>query len=315
MMICSPESQQSDKLSKITKSRLDKEPKTEFKFGIGEWYGRSFADLTGDQRREFAAIQSLQRENRPKQLCPFLSQAEKPVNCHKDGGICSLRSYERSRTTGVVTLDSRRSPLVTTCPSRFEQKGTIYSWVNEIMLPNQTAIPIGEIPFLLPSPKVGHGRKTGRREIGSMDNVLAVPGTDPLIWCPLNLQSVCFLSKKMNFEFDAIAKTTGEGIPFPLKCRRPDYRNSFTKRLLPQLQMMVPSLSRSAKKMAVVIDEEFFGQFAPIKTERHISMAEILWFVVKFVKYEIEAKQFILRPQFVHMTTLEASVASMLHLE
>jgi hypothetical protein len=178
-MTLSSEPQQSEKSGKKTKSPVNKEPKPEFKFGIGEWYGRSFVDLTGDQRREFATLQSLSRETRPKQLCPFLSQPGKQVNCHKDGGICSLRSYERSRATGVVTLDSRRSPIVTTCPSRFEQNGTIYSWVNESVLPNQIAIPIGETPFLRRFPKVGDASKTGRREVGRMDNVLVVPGTDP----------------------------------------------------------------------------------------------------------------------------------------
>ena len=137
MMTSSPEPQEGGKPDKRMKPPIKKVPKPEFKFGIGEWYGKSFADLTGDQRRQFAAIQFLPKEIRPKQLCPFLSRPEKSVNCHpeksvnchKEGGICSLRSYERSRLTGSVALDSRRSPLVTTCPSRFEQNGTIYSWV------------------------------------------------------------------------------------------------------------------------------------------------------------------------------------------
>jgi hypothetical protein len=209
----------------------------------------------------------------------------------------------------MVTLDTRRSPLVTTCPSRFEQNGTIYKWVNDIVLPNQTAVPIGETPFLRRAPRVADNSKAARREVGRMDNVLVVPSTDPLMWCPVEKQAVYFSGKKMSLEFEAIAKTEGDAIPFLLENRRPDYRSSSAKRLLPQLETKVPSLSKWAKKMAVVVDEEFFAQFAPMQAEEHISLAEILWFVVK---YEMEGTQFVLQPQFMRMTTLETSITGVI---
>src|SRR5258708_6020155 len=167
-MATPPGPPQAGKDAKRTKLLISKEPKPEYKLGIGEWYGRSFVHLTGAQRRQFAAMQSLPREVRPKQPCPFLSKAGKDVNCHKEGGICSLRSYERSRMTGLVTVDTRRSPLVTTCPSRFEQDGTIYEWVRDVVLPNQTAVPIGETPFLRRAPRVVDDSKAARREVGRM---------------------------------------------------------------------------------------------------------------------------------------------------
>ena len=308
-MISTPPEPPSGKRPKTRSSRARKEPKPQFKFGIGEWYGRSFADLTGDERRQYAAIQFLPKDERPKQPCPFLSRPDRSVNCHKEGGICSLRSYERSRITGLVTLDSRRSPLITTCPSRFEQAGTICKWVNEVVLPNQAAFPIGETPFLRRTPKIGETSKAARREVGRMDNVLVVPDTEPLMWCPVEKQAVYFSGKRMLLEFDAIARTLDDRIPFPLESRRPDYRSSAAKRLLPQLETKIPSLSKWAKKMAVIVDEEFFAQFDPMKEEEHITLAEILWFVVK---YEMQETQFVLRPGFVRMTTLDVSIAGII---
>ena len=113
----------------------------------------------------------------------------------------------------------------------------------------------------------------------------------------------------MLLEFDAIARTLDDRIPFPLESRRPDYRSSAAKRLLPQLETKIPSLSKWAKKMAVIVDEEFFAQFDPMKEEEHITLAEILWFVVK---YEMQETQFVLRPGFVRMTTLDVSIAGII---
>lgn len=142
-----------------------------------------------------------------------------------------------------------------------------------------------------------------------MDNVLIVPNTNPLMWCPVEKQAVYFSGREMRLEFEAIAKSNSDAIPFPLAHRRPDYRSCAAKRLLPQLETKVPPLSKWAKKMAVVVDEEFFAQFAAMKEEDHISLAEILWFVVK---YEKEGESFVLRTKSLHMTTLLTSIAGVI---
>ncbi|MFB3814636.1 MAG: NotI family restriction endonuclease [Terriglobales bacterium] len=230
------------------------------------------------------------------------------VDCHKDSGICSLRSYERSRQTGVVTTDSRRSNLVATCPSRFEQNDTIYSWVNEVVLPNDVATPIREIPFLKRSPKLGETAES-KREAGRIDSVLVVPNTDPLRWCPIEKQAVYFSGKKMALEFEAIAKTRGDDIQFPVISRRPDYRSSSAKRLLPQLETKVTALSKWGKKTAVIVDEEFFREFAPMEEEQHITNSEIVWFVVK---YELEEDRFVLKRAFTRLATLKNSIQAVI---
>jgi hypothetical protein len=51
--------------------------RTQYRMGIGEWYGRSFADLTGEERKYYASIQLTPKKDRPAQPCPFLSTKER----------------------------------------------------------------------------------------------------------------------------------------------------------------------------------------------------------------------------------------------
>ncbi|MGH9794959.1 MAG: NotI family restriction endonuclease [Candidatus Acidiferrales bacterium] len=286
------------------KAKPNKELEPEHRFGIGEWYGKSFAHMPGDERRQFAALQHIPKEQRPKQACPFLSRPGKSADCHKEGGICSLRSYERSRLTGEVKIDSRRSTLITICPSRFEQNGTIHRWVNDVVLPNDNAISIGETPFLRRAPKATD-TKESTRKAGRIDNILVVPATDPLRWCPIEKQAVYFSGKRMMLDFQVIATAVGDAIPFPVLRRRPDYRSSSAKRLLPQLETKVTALSKWGKKTAVVVDEDFFREFTPMEEEQHITNSEIIWFVVR---YELQTDRFTLIKGFTRMATLKNAI-------
>jgi hypothetical protein len=92
----------------------------------------------------------------------------------------------------------------------------------------------------------------------------------------------------MTSDFKAIEKLTEEekGIPFPTKVRRPDFRSSGPKRLMPQLQIKVPTISRWGKKMAVVVDEPFWNSLGRITEVPYISNSDIVWFIVKYVPRE-----------------------------
>lgn len=291
--------------------KVKKEAKYQYRFGIGEWYGHSFMHLTADQRRQYASAQLLPKEERPKETCPFLSRPGKSVACHKEGGICSLRSYQLSAATSEVTVDPRRSTIVTICPSRFEQDATIYPWINKTILPGYSAVPIGETPFLERTPKVGEDKAT-KRKAGRIDNILVAPESNPLQWIPVEKQAVYFSGRKMMLDFQNIATMEGEALPFPVIRRRPDYRSSSAKRLLPQLQTKVGILLGWAKKTAVLVDEDFFLQFGPMKEEEHISNAHLVWFVVEYV---LQGSNFVLKPKFSRMVTLENSIRAVIAAE
>jgi len=110
----------------------------------------------------------------------------------------------------------------------------------------------------------------------------------------------------MKNDFAVIRGHVGDALPFPAVLRRPDYRSSGPKRLMPQLQIKVPSLRRWGKKMAVVVDRSFFLAMGKMRTVPHISNCDVAWFVVRYE--ETTGGRFRLSRDSVQFTTLEDSV-------
>jgi hypothetical protein len=118
----------------------------------------------------------------------------------------------------------------------------------------------------------------------------------------IEMQAVYFSGQGMKTEFKAI-EDEPTNLLFPTAIRRPDFRSSGPKRLMPQLQIKVPALRRWGKTMAVVIDKSFFASIAPMRRAPHISNADIAWFVVNY-----DGPQGELRVSDIVLTTLESSV-------
>lgn len=74
---------------------------------------------------------------------------------------------------------------------------------------------------------------------------------------------------------------------------------------MPQLQIKVPTLSRWGKKMAVVVDEDFFKSMGAMDRVPDISNCDIAWFVVG---YNIKNDHAELAKRDVFLTTLEKAV-------
>jgi hypothetical protein len=288
----------------VKTKKANRPKKAQYRFGIAEWYGRSFVTLTDAERRAYAEEQF--QEELPNELCPFLSTQSNAVKCWKRGGVCSLRSYQKS-ADGIVTLDQRASTIRTICPSRFEQGQTIYPWIADVLLEDRDAVPIGQINFLERVPLIGGSQEEvpNQEDVGRIDNVLVVRNSNPLKWCPVEIQAVYFSGKKMAFDFEAIRASDSKGLPFPTKTRRPDYRSSGPKRLMPQLQVKVPTLRRWGKKMAVVVDQDFFGAMGQMEAANDVSNSDVAWFVVK---YRETPQGIQLEPSTVFLTGLEDAV-------
>lgn len=234
-------------------------------YGIGEWYGRLYCHLDHKEAIEFVGASNVK--------CPFKSDAI----CRKQGGVCSLQAYELSDGKSIPV-----GPLVTTCPNRFAERNEVYKWVAQVVIETSQPILLGEISFLRSVSKQTEDTEEGREDVGRIDNVLLHPELDLLRWCGLEMQAVYFSGSSMHGEFAQVAKHSGLWPPFPVGRRRPDYRSSGPKRLMPQLQIKVPTLRRWGKKMAVVVDEAFFNALAPMTAVSDISNADIVWFVVQF---------------------------------
>ena len=277
------------------------------RFGIGEWYGNSFVNLSHEERKYFAEIQQNPQADVPP--CPFLSTKDNPRPCskHHKGGVCSLRSYEQAGE--LVRVNPAGSTLRATCPNRFEEGGAVYRWIGEVLLDNPDAVPVGQVPFLERVPTMGGHEVSEGEGVGRIDNVLIVPDTTPLQWCAVEIQAVYFSGDKMANDFRAIRRAHGDSLPFPAGRRRPDYRSCGPKRLMPQLQIKVPTLRRWGKKMAVVIDEDFINNMGRMRTVTDLSNADVAWFVVRFDEKSGTPR---LTRGTVYFTELEAAVLGLI---
>ena len=211
------------------------------RYGAAELYGFDVTALAPERIRELA---SAKNKDLP---CPFKPrETSKPVpKCHKKGGVCSLRQYGQEASTVTAV-----GQPVTTCPSRFLEKNLIFEWVGETLLGTKTPVVISELPFLMSSEAAGEEEENGDA-VGKIDKVLVNTGGEPLKWCALEMQAVYFSGKSMENDFALMRTWAGPGLPFPQVQRRPDFRSSGPKRLMPQLQVKVPTISRWGKKIGV----------------------------------------------------------------
>jgi len=277
-------------------------------YGIGEWYGRSFVGLSPDERRSYARLQSVAKRQRASQPCLPRRTPETEVECTKEGGVCSLRLYELNGQTGEVTVaPGEAGGLITTCPYRFYEGDQVFRWIAQDILGHAEPLIVREVGFLeRPSAPGLQGRDdAGSEDVGRIDHVLVHPDTALLSWCALEMQAVYFSGDSMRNEFRMLLEGGGDRLPFPAGRRRPDYRSSGPKRLMPQLQVKVPTLRRWGKKMCVLVDRAFFSALAPMESVDDVSNCDICWFVVRYDEGGGEAR---LTPGFVHLTTLERAV-------
>jgi hypothetical protein len=283
--------------------RLPQEPMSKSKkprYSIGEWYGKDLEKIPAATRRAWAR-RELAAEDLAGVACPFRFGAK----CNKKGGVCSLRLYEQ---TDAGTVAGTGSP-VATCPNRFLEDNLIYQWAGEVVLKNARPVVLSEVGFLKPLQPL-NVEKSGRAHefVGKIDNVLLHPDREELDWCALEIQAVYFSGKEMGHEFSLLKNHAGERLPFPAGQRRPDWRSSGPKRLLPQLQTKVPTISRWGKKMAVVVDEPFFESLVGLNPVGELSNSEIVWLVVG---YEETATGWKLCRKREVLTTLESSVKAL----
>lgn len=281
------------------------------RFGIGEWFGLNLMQLTAEDRRQFASNVLKPKKERPSQPCPFQALKTDAV-CTKDGGVCSLRLYSQGThpTNGCavgVPVEGKQGELRATCPYRFHDELDVFRWVGETILNDPDPLLVGEVGFL----EAGASTDSeGGDDVGRIDMVLVsamTPKVAPMNWAALEIQAVYFSGNAMRGEFDAFNDDAVNWVIFPAGRRHPDYRSSGPKRLMPQLQIKVPTLRRWGKKMAVVVDRAFFDSIGEMDNVAEISNADIAWFIVRFEEVEGQKRTRIVRDE-VRYTTLERSV-------
>ncbi len=280
------------------------------RFGIGEWYGKNLPQLSSPARQMLARETLKPKKERQPQQCPFQARKQGAI-CSKEGGVCSLRLYSYARhPTGRamgVPVPGKQGELRATCPYRFHENLEIFKWVGEVILNDPNPKLVAEVGFLEAGATTDN---EGGEDVGRIDMVLVSTQTHssaPMEWAALEIQAVYFSGNAMKGEFEAIKDESVDWVTFPAGRRRPDYRSSGPKRLMPQLQIKVPTLRRWGKKMAVVVDRAFFDSIGEMDNVADISNADIAWFVVKFEEVDGQTQTRLVRDE-VRFTTLERSV-------
>ena len=240
------------------------------RYGIAEWFGLSLTSLTPTQRQDLAQAAL---GNAPPLPCPF--QANQPP-CRKSGGVCSLELYGEGENGRIGEPEA--APVII-CPARFEQDRMIIRWLAEIVgfQPDETMM-AREIPFMQSI--------STNKPAGKIDLVLGRTVADRLDWYGLEIQAVYFSGHGMPSQFDILSCDNEATPPYPDKVRRPDWRSSGAKRLMPQLQVKAPTVRRWQTKMAVAVDQPFFASMGgpSPNPSQDVNDGDIIWLVPELVR-------------------------------
>ena len=150
---------------------------------------------------------------------------------------------------------------------------------------------------------------------GKIDLVVARDRNGELTWYGLEIQAVYFSGQGMPSEFEALRGDARERPPFPNAVRRPDWRSSSAKRLMPQLQIKVPTLRRWGSKIAVAVDRPFFdaiGGPSPSPSQ-NLTDGDIIWLVPELKNSKSDGYR--LSRGHWEVLTLEDSVSKLLAAE
>jgi hypothetical protein len=179
-------------------------------------------------------------------------------------GICSLRNGNE---------------LVTLCPSRFLEGGQIFRDVGRLAFGPNTRIVAAPEVHVLRVPK--KGATTGGKRIGKVDFLIGrLDANDvPIDFAALEVQAVYFSGKQTRSLLDHFLSHG----TFPKKSgRRPDWRSSAQKRLMPQVALKVPIFRRWGKKFFVATDNQFFSALPSMRMVDSFDNSEVTWLIYPF---------------------------------
>lgn len=121
----------------------------------------------------------------------------------------------------------------------------------------------------------------GNRKIGKVDFLLAeVRDQQATDFAALEIQSVYISGYSIRPAFN---QYLAEGVLPEDAARRPDFRSSAQKRLMPQLALKVPIFRRWGKRFFVAVDSTFFETLPKMRTQT-AGNAEVTWLVYPFVR-------------------------------
>jgi len=199
-------------------------------------------------------------EIRKRKHCLFRGTACTKGSVTDPLGICSL-------TDGIS--------LTTICPYRFQEGNRLFRDAATL------AFGSGKRVTAVPELRILRVPEEPRKRIGKVDFVLGLQGPKGGItdFCAVEVQSVYVSGMSMRPHFNKYLAT---GVLSDEARRRPDFRSSAQKRLMPQLDLKVPVFRRWGKKFFVAVDESFFQSLPRFRETNAFENSEVTWLVYPF---------------------------------
>jgi Restriction endonuclease NotI len=213
---------------------------------ISEIFGRGVDDVS----EEASSI-------RIQKHCPFRGS-----KCTKSSKVDPL---------GVCSLsDGKHAASI--CPVRFQEDDRMFHDAARIAFGEQCDFAIfPEIRVL--RIEAAEGKRD--RKIGKVDFLLGKIEKDGITdFAALEVQAAYFSGRSIRPAMDHFLQF--QQLDIAESDRRPDFRSSAQKRLMPQLQLKVPIFRRWGKKFFVVVDSQFFSALPRMK-ESSVSNSEVIW--------------------------------------
>jgi Restriction endonuclease NotI len=218
---------------------------------IGEVFGH------GANESNPAAVQ-----DRIAKSCPFRNGSCNKSSLTDPIGICSF-------TDGNVAT--------VVCPNRFLESNRMFIDAGRLAFGGSNQITVHpELRILRIQEPSGRIKK-----IGKVDFLLALHDAFGKVidFSALEVQAVYFSGKSIRPALDEFLRS---GVLDKNGLRRPDFRSSAQKRLMPQLSIKVPVFRRWGKRFFVAVDESFFSNMPLFRQVDEVENSELAWLVYPF---------------------------------
>jgi len=180
----------------------------------------------------------------------------------------------RSDPLGICSF-SEGNQLTTVCPFRFLENGSLFRDAGRLVFGTGARI------VAVPEIRILHLPGKKRKKIGKVDYLIAreTPTGSLADFAAIEVQSVYISGASVRGAFHQFLDTGM--LPSDAK-RRPDFRSSAQKRLMPQLSLKVPVFRRWGKKFFVAVDRTFFSALPDFRRANSFVNSEVTWLVYPF---------------------------------
>lgn len=190
---------------------------------------------------------------------------------------CSFRDSPCTKSSiknpiGICSLSTGKEAAAL-CPARFLEDDRIFTdAANQAF---GAGVRFGVFPEVRILKLPDAGKNGADRKIGKVDFLLGkIENGQVVDFCAVEVQAVYFSGTTIRPPLEYYLKH--RELDIANSERRPDFRSSAQKRLVPQLQLKVPVFRRWGKKFFVVVDTQFFRAL-PLFSRTTAGNSELTW--------------------------------------